>query len=107
MRRRVVDRRAAGGIPWSCGVELKPFPLGVQCDYLGGSMMLKGWDGVGLPPVPDRRKLARALGAARSNIWALKLARGRVQRGCRFGNGAAYVAAAIALAPATIPDPPP
>jgi hypothetical protein len=97
LRRRVVDHRAAGGIPWSCGVELKPFPLGVQCEYMGGSVMLKGWDGVGLPPVADRRRLARVLGVARSNVWALKLARGRVQRGFRFCNGEAYQIAAVRI----------
>jgi hypothetical protein len=105
MRRRVVDRRAAGGIPWSCGVRVKPYPVGARCEFMGGSILLPGWDGVGLPPVADRRKLARALGSARVNVWALKLARGRVQRGCRFGNGAAYVAAAIALSPAPSQSP--
>ena len=105
MRRRIVDRRAAGGIPWDCGVQVYTFPWGSQCEFMGGVVRVPGWDGVGFPPKVDRRKIARALGSVKANVWALKLARGRVQRGCRFGNGSAYVAAAIALAPA--PSQPP
>jgi hypothetical protein len=94
LRRRVVDRRAHGGIPWGCGVEVTPYPVGAQVDFLGGRVLVVGWDGQGLPPVADRRKLCRALGAVKKNVWALKLAHGRIQSGFRFSDGAAYVKAA-------------
>jgi hypothetical protein len=94
LRRRVVDRRAQGGIPWDCGVVVTPYPIGAQVDYMGGRLMVPGWDGQGVPSVEDRRKICRALGVAKKNVWALKLARGRTQSGFRFADGAKYVTAA-------------
>jgi hypothetical protein len=94
LRRRVVDRRAHGGIPWGCGVEVTPYPVGAQVDFLGGRVLCVGWDGQGLPPVVDRRKLCRALGSVKKNVWALKLAHSRTQTGHRFGAGEKYVNAA-------------
>lgn len=93
LRRRIPDKRASGGIPWG-RIEIEPFPIGSQVRWLGGGMMVLGWDGLGLPPVADRRRIARALGVQRKNIWALKLGAGRSPAGFRFCNGAAYVRAA-------------
>jgi len=93
MRRRIVDKRATGGIPWQ-SLELITLPIGCQVNYLGGKILVPGWDGSGFPSRNVRRRICRALGVAKSNIWALKLAHGRTQRGYRFGNGSAYLSAA-------------
>jgi len=91
--RRVPDRRATGGIPWSVyGIvdppEFEPHHgkrQGIQWNTMGASYFCEGWDGTGKPPHSVRLHLCKCLGAAKRNVWALKTGKCRRSAGQFFG----------------------
>lgn len=82
--RRVLDRRATGGIPWG-SVGLERCKTGTRVLIMGGNVFLKGWDGQGLPSLENQRQLCKVLGKLGRNVWALKTAKCKRSAGQFFG----------------------
>lgn len=88
-RRRIVDPNAAGGVNWSriaieekrggfrvCGIGWGFWVAGGSCHRLQHDPAFR---------LEVERRIVRVEGAARRNVWALRLSRGRSPVGWRFG----------------------
>jgi len=80
--RRVPDRRSCWGIPWQCVCEVWNLPRGTGLIFRNGSKFIRhvceGWHSwPDLPPVQDRKEIARAFGVFHDNVWALRISHNR------------------------------
>ena len=89
IRRRIVDPNAAGGVNWS-RIEIEEKRGGFRVCGIGWGFWVAGgsFDRVQHDPafrLEVERRIVRVEGAARRNVWALRLSRGRSPVGWRFG----------------------
>ena len=89
IRRRIVDPNAAGGVNWSL-IEIEEKQGGIRVCGIGWGFWVAGGACDRLQHDPAfrlavERRIVRVEGAARRNVWALRLSRGRSPVGWRFG----------------------
>jgi hypothetical protein len=89
IRRRIVDPIAAGGVNWSL-IEIEEKQGGFRVCGIGWGFWVAGGSCNRLQHDPAfrlevQRRIVRVEGAARRNVWALRLSRGRSPVGWRFG----------------------
>lgn len=102
--RRVPDRRASGGISWS-GSSSEPDFIphigkrqGVDFVFMGGTIFCEGWNGHGPVPLKVKQHICRCLGAAKKNVWSLKLGKCNRKAGQFFGVSAKIIQVAKRIA---------